>query len=107
MGSLAEQIERLPADVLQRLASYGFERARLVKLGERLATGQDDSGVVTGHIEAPLPGDVVDLPPTGSSEHARLVELGVDALRAGSVALVVLAGGMATRMGGVVKALVE
>ncbi|HEY3500516.1 MAG TPA: UTP--glucose-1-phosphate uridylyltransferase [Polyangiaceae bacterium] len=107
MGSLAEQIERLPADVLQRLASYGFERARLVKLGERLANGQDDSGVVSGRIEPPLPGDVTDLPPAASSEHARFVKLGVDALRSGSVALVVLAGGMATRMGGVVKALVE
>jgi UTP--glucose-1-phosphate uridylyltransferase len=107
MSSLAEQIDRLPPDVLERLSRYGFDRARLVRLGERLASGHDDSGVVTGRIEAPLPGDVVKLPPAGGPDHARLVELGTQALKAGSVALVVLAGGMATRMGGVVKALVE
>jgi UTP--glucose-1-phosphate uridylyltransferase len=107
MPSLAEEIERLPPDVQQRLTRHGFERARLIRLGERLAAGHDDSGLVTGSIEAPRPGDVAELPPAGSSEHARLVELGSEALRAGAVALVVLAGGMATRMGGVVKALVE
>jgi len=107
MSSLAEEIERLPADVQERLARYGFDRARLVRLGERLASGHDDSGLVTGLIEAPRAGDVADLPPAGSSERARLVELGSRALAEGSVALVVLAGGMATRMGGVVKALVE
>jgi UTP--glucose-1-phosphate uridylyltransferase len=37
----------------------------------------------------------------------RLAEKGAAELAAGRVALVVLAGGMATRMGGVVKALVE
>ena len=39
--------------------------------------------------------------------HARLEQLGREALAKGECALVVLAGGMATRMGGVVKALVE
>jgi UTP--glucose-1-phosphate uridylyltransferase len=107
MPSLAEQIERLPADVLGRLSHYGFDRARLVRLGERLASGNDDSGVVTGRIEAPYAGDVVELPPADSAERGELVALGSEALRQGKVALVVLAGGMATRMGGVVKALVE
>jgi UTP--glucose-1-phosphate uridylyltransferase len=107
MPSLSEEIDQLPADVKERLTHHGFDRARLIRLGERLAAGHDDSGVVTGVIEAPRPGDVAEVPPAGSSEHARLVELGSEALRAGAVALVVLAGGMATRMGGVVKALVD
>src|SRR5690606_29967925 len=43
----------------------------------------------------------------GSGEHARLHQQGLDCMRRGELALCVLAGGMATRMGGVVKALVE
>jgi len=107
MASLAEELTTLPADVRQRLDRHGFDSARLLRLGERLARGEDDSGVVTGKIEAPYAGDVVQLPEPGSAEHARYEALGTQALRAGQVALVVLAGGMATRMGGVVKALVE
>ena len=51
--------------------------------------------------------DVVELPEAGSAEAAQLAELGLEALREGQVAFVLMAGGMATRMGGVVKALVE
>jgi UTP--glucose-1-phosphate uridylyltransferase len=50
---------------------------------------------------------VIPLPTLGSSERADLNTLGNDAIRAGKVAAVVLAGGMATRFGGVVKAAVE
>ncbi len=46
-------------------------------------------------------------PSRGTPEHAQNEALGAAALQRGEVALVVLAGGMATRMGGVVKALVE
>ena len=107
MATLAEELETLPADVRQRLTHHGFDQARLLRLGERLARGEDDSGVVTGKIEAPYAGDVVNLPEPGTPEYARFEALGSEALRKGEVALVVLAGGMATRMGGVVKALVE
>jgi UTP--glucose-1-phosphate uridylyltransferase len=47
------------------------------------------------------------LPEWGDPEYERLCELGAQALKAGHVALLVLAGGMATRMGGVIKALVD
>jgi UTP--glucose-1-phosphate uridylyltransferase len=47
------------------------------------------------------------LPEPGTPAHAALEARGLEALRNGEAALVVLAGGMATRMGGVVKALVE
>jgi UTP--glucose-1-phosphate uridylyltransferase len=63
--------------------------------------------VVTGTVEPPAPGDVEVLPAPGTPEHAAAEQRGADALRRGAVGLVVLAGGMATRMGGVVKALVE
>jgi UTP--glucose-1-phosphate uridylyltransferase len=47
------------------------------------------------------------MPARGSAEYSRLEKLGADAMAKGQLAFCVLAGGMATRMGGVVKALVE
>ena len=55
----------------------------------------------------PAPGDVRELPEHGSAAEQDLAAAGMRALEAGELALVVLAGGMATRMGGVVKALIE
>jgi UTP--glucose-1-phosphate uridylyltransferase len=63
--------------------------------------------VVDGVVEPPAPGDVLPLPEPGGDDYAQVEALGADALRRGEVGVVVLAGGMATRMGGVVKALVE
>jgi UTP--glucose-1-phosphate uridylyltransferase len=107
MLELAEQLKALPDDVKQRLSQHGFDAERLVRLGESLAQGDADSGVVTGQIEPPAAGDVVTPPEPGTPAYQELAERGAEALRRGEVALVVLAGGMATRMGGVVKALVE
>jgi UTP--glucose-1-phosphate uridylyltransferase len=47
------------------------------------------------------------VPSPGTASYDRLSAIGLDALARGEVAFCVLAGGMATRMGGVVKALVE
>jgi len=107
MPSLAQQIEAIPEDVSKRLDRFAFDRKRLVRLGELLAQGKDDSGVVSGKLELPTKEDVAELPEAGSAEWLRLEALGREELRHGRLALVVLAGGMATRMGGVVKALVE
>ncbi|HTQ04080.1 MAG TPA: UTP--glucose-1-phosphate uridylyltransferase [Polyangiaceae bacterium] len=107
MSELKAQLAALPEDVKARLTRYGFDPERLLKLGEKLARGEVDAGVVTGRVEAPGPNEVVTPPAAGTPEYAALEERGAAALRAGKVALVVLAGGMATRMGGVVKALVE
>ncbi len=104
---LTEQLQQLPADARETLARYHFDEARFLKLAQRLRDGQDDAGVVHGKIEPPYDGDIVKMPEPGSVEYARAKELGDAELAAGRVALVVLAGGMATRMGGVVKALVE
>ena len=107
MSGLAEQLAQLPQDVKARLERYHFDPARLLALGARLARGEVDSGVVEGRIEPPRADDVKELPAAGTPERRALEERGAEALRDGRVALVVLAGGMATRMGGVVKALVE
>lgn len=49
----------------------------------------------------------MDLPEASSPDAARMRDRGREALAKGEAALCVMAGGMATRMGGVVKALVE
>ena len=67
MPGLAEQLALLPNDVKARLERYGFDAARLLKLGERLARGEVDSGVVEGVIEPPAPGDVTEVPAAGSA----------------------------------------
>jgi UTP--glucose-1-phosphate uridylyltransferase len=105
--SLAKAIAEIPSTVRQRLEQHGFQETRLVELGERLRRGEDNRGLARGRIEPPRANDVVTLPPAGSAERAAQEALGASALSEGKVALVVLAGGMATRMGGVVKALVE
>lgn len=105
--SIDEQLARLPEDVKETLRRHRFDVARFKAQAERLAKGERFDNLVKGKITAPEPGDIVQLPAPGSAEYERLAALGERALRSGRVALIVLAGGMATRMGGVVKALVD
>jgi UTP--glucose-1-phosphate uridylyltransferase len=107
MSSLEAQLSALTPEMQSLLASSGFDKARLIRLAEPLRTGTPADNFVKGVISPPTADDVVSLPAPGSAEHARLTALGPAALERGEYALVVLAGGMATRMGGVVKALVE
>ncbi len=58
-------------------------------------------------MEPPAEGDVVALAPAGSEAREKLTRSGLDAIASGRVGAVVLAGGMATRFGGAVKAGVE
>ena len=91
------------------LERYGFDEALFERLRAKVRSGELSvaSNVVTEPVEPPAEDDVVALPPRGSSEWRELHELGLAALSAGRVAQVVLAGGMATRFGGVVKGAVE
>ncbi len=107
MTTLEAQLAALPTDVKATLSACGFDAARLVRLAEPLKSGTPADNLVKGTIAPPAAGDVVQLPAPGSAEHERLTALGRAALERGEYALVVLAGGMATRMGGVVKALVD
>jgi UTP--glucose-1-phosphate uridylyltransferase len=106
-ASLSEELERLPTDVSAELAAHHFDRQRLIALAARVQAAGADDNRVTGNVEPPAAGDVRELPAADSAEAARLREIGLSALARGECALVVLAGGMATRMGGVVKALLE
>jgi UTP--glucose-1-phosphate uridylyltransferase len=99
----------LPAETAELLERYGFSRPSFEALRARLARGEasDASNRLRGTVEPPYPGDVKPLPALGSDARRELAERGSQAIEAGKVAAVVLAGGMATRFGGVVKAAVE
>jgi UTP--glucose-1-phosphate uridylyltransferase len=105
--SLADQLAALPASLLNRLHERGFEEARLLRWAATALVDRDARNRLPGLVEPPAPGDVGDAPVEGSAEHARYREAGLASIARGEVALCVLAGGMATRMGSVVKALVE
>ncbi|HEY4159791.1 MAG TPA: UTP--glucose-1-phosphate uridylyltransferase [Polyangiaceae bacterium] len=105
--SLDDDLDKIPPDVRDVLTRHRFDTALFKRLAARLLTEKADDNFVKGVIRASHPEDLATLPPPGSSESMRLEQLGRAALSEGQVALLVLAGGMATRMGGVVKALVD
>jgi UTP--glucose-1-phosphate uridylyltransferase len=105
--TLADQLDALSSPLQARLAARGFDRAKLESWARTVGQGRDARNRLRGLVEAPRPGDVVDAPAPGTAEHDALAAAGREALARGEVALCVLAGGMATRMGGVVKSLVE
>jgi UTP--glucose-1-phosphate uridylyltransferase len=113
MPTLDEQLAKLPPEVRALLDAHAFDVARLRALGDDLRSStpaeerRDVRNRVKGEVLPPAPNELLDLPAPGTPEHARLAALGAEALRAGELAFCVMAGGMATRMGGVVKALVE
>ncbi len=106
---MADRSMALDAQTEGLLHRHGFDRDTFELLRHRLETGESRLGDnrIRGRVEPPAEGDVVSLPPPGSAERERLAELGRQAIRDGRVGAVVLAGGMATRFGGVVKAVVE
>ncbi|MDI1433305.1 UTP--glucose-1-phosphate uridylyltransferase [Polyangium sorediatum] len=105
--TLVDEIAALPPALLARLRARGFDPDRLAAWAATIGQDRDKRNRYAGEVLPPAAGDVVDTPAPGSPEHARFEALGREALARGEVALCVLAGGMATRMGGVVKALVE
>jgi UTP--glucose-1-phosphate uridylyltransferase len=121
-SQLATQLKSLSPALRARLDAAGFDAARLAGFAASLSqraqgsgananegapSAADDRNRVRGKVDPPGEGDVREAPEPGAAEHARLAATGLDAIRRGELALCVMAGGMATRMGGVVKALVE
>lgn len=91
------------------LDRYGFDRALFERLRSQLRSGDvgDERNRITGRVEPPLPHELVKLATSDAEQDGRWVALGRTAIARGEVGCVVLAGGMATRFGGVVKAVVE
>lgn len=89
---------------MKALERFGFDDAQLKRFAAR--AGERADNFITAAITPPAADDVSTLPALGSPERAELARRGEDAIRAGRVGVIVLAGGMATRFGGVVKAAV-
>jgi UTP--glucose-1-phosphate uridylyltransferase len=107
MSSIAEQLEALPESTKLLLRKHRFDAQRFQRLAAKIRSGAELSNRETRSVKPPKAADIGELPEPGSAEHERLRALGLEELRQRRVALAVMAGGMATRMGGVVKALVE
>src|SRR5687767_6817889 len=97
------------AETARVLERYGFDRETFERLRERLRqVGRGpEQNVIAGKVSAPGPDDVGELPARGTPARAQLEQLGMQAIAAGQVGVIYLAGGMATRFGGVVKAAAE
>ena len=94
------------------LTAYGFDRTQHEQIRADLRAGRiglaQNRLPVNSDIRDVQPGDVFDLSAAGAEELAELRALGLDALQAGQVAVVSLAGGVGSRWtqgAGVVKAL--
>jgi UTP--glucose-1-phosphate uridylyltransferase len=108
---LRAELAALPPELRKRLDAAGFDAERLVALSARArgagGVDREERNRVRGVVDAPRASDVLDAPAPSTPDGERLSLLGLDAMRRGELAFCIMAGGMATRMGGVVKALVE
>jgi UTP--glucose-1-phosphate uridylyltransferase len=102
-NELVGDTDEATREFLQR---YGFDAERFEALRARVRTGAESA---TNHLRGELTPVATDelttLPDTASRDHAELRREGEEAIRAGRVGVLMLAGGMATRFGAVVKAL--
>ena len=104
---ITKALDALTPKLRAQLEKAHFDRARLESLAQRVGKGGPDGNRVAGAVEPPRTEDVVPVPAAATAEGSAAVDRGRAAIARGEVAFIVLAGGMATRMGGVVKAMVE
>lgn len=97
------------ASLQSLLERFGFDEPLFTRLRERLRQSENPEAQnrLTLPMLPPAAGDLVALPPLGSPARHTLEASGHESIRRGELAVVLLAGGMATRFGGVVKAAVE
>lgn len=103
---ILDDVDPEAREILER---HGFDAEQFDALRAGLIDGTRTlaANVVTGHVEPPHPSDLTALPAPGEPGFEEALEAGLDAIRTGTIAMVVLAGGMATRFGGGVKAVAE
>jgi UTP--glucose-1-phosphate uridylyltransferase len=114
-AEVAQELAALDPAYRARLAAAGFEPRKMIQLAGTIdpsrsadaALRRDVRNRVEGEVRAPGPSEILAAPVAGSTEEKKLAAIGEAAMRRGELAFCVMAGGMATRMGGVVKALVE
>jgi len=109
MTAFAPPLDTLSPALLERLSRGSFNAERWLSLSKSLREPgaaekrEQQNRFPSGAVEAPSAHEIMQFSP---AERARLSEIGAAALARGELAFCVMAGGMATRMGGVVKALV-
>jgi UTP--glucose-1-phosphate uridylyltransferase len=101
---LTTDVDEITAGTLKR---FRFDPAVFARTRALVVDKTSPDGRLRVPVAAPGPEDFVNLAPRGSAEGEELAGLGRDALARGEVGVVVLAGGMATRFGGIVKAVVH
>lgn len=109
---LDDQLAAVHPETRRRLDEAGFDEKHFKDLAASLtegdaATRRRARNAVKGEVRPPPPGALAKLPAVGTPEYERLRALGQAALERGELAFCTMAGGMATRMGGIVKALAE
>jgi len=111
---LQSQLAAIDASLRARLDAAGFDEKRFLNLAATLAEGGGDAearrrarNCVKGEVTAPKPDEIGKLPPVGTPEYERARARGAEAMANGELAFLTMAGGMATRMGGIVKALAK
>ena len=112
---LRHEISQLDPSLLERLRAAGFDPSWLVGQAAQIARGTEEERAahrdarnrVKDEVTPPRPDEIFAAPTWGSPESEGLAARGNAAIARGELAFCVMAGGMATRMGGVVKALVE
>lgn len=99
---------QLDASIRELIQAYAFDAALWQTLKERLKHQNDleKSNVVKSELRPATYDDLRLLPSWGTQERLHLESIGAAAIAQGHVAAIVLAGGMATRFKGEVKALV-
>jgi UTP--glucose-1-phosphate uridylyltransferase len=101
---MAERKFEIEKAIARDLARFGFDEQLLASFAERAA--KHETTTLAGEIAPLEPHDTTTLPPPGTPEYDRFVKLGRQAIARREVGVVILAGGMATRFGGAVKAAV-
>jgi UTP--glucose-1-phosphate uridylyltransferase len=110
--ALTTELSALDPALRARLDRAGFDQDVFLALAASVTEGDPITrrrtrNTVKGEVRPPSPGEIGQLPSGGTAEHDALARRGEEALARGEVAFCTLAGGMATRMGGIVKALAE
>src|SRR5205823_10658231 len=106
---MTDLLDGLDQDTRRTLEEFSFDEPGFVRLRSRVCDGSisPESNVVRGRIEPTAGEDVVRLPEPGDEGYDDAHAAGLEVLRAGQAASIVLNGGMATRFGGTVKGIVE
>lgn len=97
-----QMLQQVPPEMLAKLNLYRFDPALFAQFAERAP--QNVPQTVTGEILPLQVDDLTVMPSPGTHQYTVFDQLGRDAIKKGKAGVAIIAGGMATRYKGVVKA---